>query len=274
MQLSVGAVALMASAVSAGYAVAPPPVAPPPVSPAPSVVYHTEQVTITSCAPTVVYCPAESTVISTTSYPVAHTPHPPPVASSTDYHPVASPSDYHPAVPTYVPAVSTYSPAPSSVPVPGQTNCSSSVAIPSYHPSGEPSMSIPSYHPSGEPSVSIPSYHPSGEPSMSVPPYNTSTAIGIPSHPATYGAPPYSVITISTCIPTLIYSTVTPAPSAPMHAPVPSTTKGMYYPAGNHTMPNATASVTPSNYVTGGASSTQVSWVPVAIAGLAAFIFA
>ncbi|PBP28783.1 hypothetical protein BUE80_DR000292 [Diplocarpon rosae] len=260
MQLSIGAVALMASSVSAGYAVAPPPVAPPPVAPGPSVVYHTEQITITSCAPTVTYCPAESTVISTTSYPVAHSPQPPPVASFTDYHPVASTTGYHPAVPTYEPAVSKYSPGPSSVPVPAQTNCSS--------------VPVPSYHPSGEPSVSVPSYYPAGEPSMSVPPYNTSTAIGIPSHPPTYAAPSYSVITISTCIPTLIYSTVTPAPSAPMHAPVPSTTKGMYYPAGNHTLPNGTASVTPSNYVTGDASGTHVSWLTVAIAGLAAFIFA
>jgi hypothetical protein len=35
-----------------------------------STVYATEEITITSCAPTVTDCPARSTVVSTTSYPV------------------------------------------------------------------------------------------------------------------------------------------------------------------------------------------------------------
>ncbi|KFY61957.1 hypothetical protein V496_04769, partial [Pseudogymnoascus sp. VKM F-4515 (FW-2607)] len=38
-----------------------------------STVYFTEEVTITSCAPTVTDCPAQSTVVSLTSYPVPST---------------------------------------------------------------------------------------------------------------------------------------------------------------------------------------------------------
>ncbi|KFY32649.1 hypothetical protein V494_07854, partial [Pseudogymnoascus sp. VKM F-4513 (FW-928)] len=38
-----------------------------------STVYQTEEVTITSCAPTVTDCPAHSTVVSQTSYPVPTT---------------------------------------------------------------------------------------------------------------------------------------------------------------------------------------------------------
>lgn len=51
MQFSVAAVALLATVASAG-----------------STLYVTDVVTITSCAPTVTYCPARSTVTSTTSY--------------------------------------------------------------------------------------------------------------------------------------------------------------------------------------------------------------
>lgn len=51
MQFSLVAAALMATVVSAG-----------------STLYVTDVVTITSCAPTVTNCPAESTVTSTTSY--------------------------------------------------------------------------------------------------------------------------------------------------------------------------------------------------------------
>jgi len=54
MRFSIAAVALFASAVLAQE----------------STVYVTDLITITSCAPTVTNCPARSTVVSTTSYPV------------------------------------------------------------------------------------------------------------------------------------------------------------------------------------------------------------
>jgi len=49
-----------------------------------STVYQTEEVTITSCAPTVTDCPARSTVVSLTSYPVPTTTKAPVVPTSTE----------------------------------------------------------------------------------------------------------------------------------------------------------------------------------------------
>jgi len=47
-----------------------------------STVYQTEEVTITSCAPTVTDCPARSTVVSLTSYPVPTTTEAPVISST------------------------------------------------------------------------------------------------------------------------------------------------------------------------------------------------
>ncbi|KAL5344529.1 hypothetical protein ACLOAV_010510 [Pseudogymnoascus australis] len=62
MQFKYATLAVMATAVIATGIEAPD-----------STVYYTEEVTITSCAPTITDCPAQSTVVSLTSYPVPST---------------------------------------------------------------------------------------------------------------------------------------------------------------------------------------------------------
>jgi len=141
-------------------------------------VYSTDEITITSCAPTVTNCPARSTVTSTTSYPV--------VTSSAHY-----------------------------------SNSSTST---------------------------------------------TSKAAGVPSSSSSSSVL-LSTITISTCVPTVIYSTITVTPSTKA---APSSTGTISY-SHNVTAPAATASPT---QFTGSASSVQGSIVVAAFAGLAAFVFA
>ncbi|KAH7418237.1 hypothetical protein BKA64DRAFT_635377 [Cadophora sp. MPI-SDFR-AT-0126] len=199
MRFSIAAAAFMATAASAG-----------------SIVYLTEEVTITSCAATVTDCPAKSTVTSLTSYPVVTSSSAPAVYPTT-YANVSSP-----AVPTY----------------PAETASAS----------------------------------------VSVPVYSTSSAIGVPSYPAS-SSPVLSTITISTCVPTVLYSTVTVTPNGTSCYLHPSPICYRYvgpnssvisYPH-NVTYPAATA--TPTAF-TGAASNVQGSIVMVAFAGLAAFIFA
>lgn len=142
-------------------------------------VYSTDEITITSCAPTVTNCPARSTVTSTTSYPV--------ITSSALY-----------------------------------SNSSTST---------------------------------------------TSKAAGVSSSPPSSSSVLLSTITISTCVPTVIYSTITVTPSTKA---APSSTGTISY-SHNVTAPAATASPT---QFTGSASSVQGSIVVAAFAGLAAFVFA
>ncbi|KAL2074764.1 hypothetical protein VTL71DRAFT_8543 [Oculimacula yallundae] len=200
MRFSVAAAAFLATAVSAG-----------------NVVYLTEEVTITSCGPTVTNCPASSTVVSTKTYPAVTTSASVPVVHPTGYANVSSP-----AVPTY--------------------------------PANTASTPV----------------------SVKVPVYSTSSPIGVASY-APSSKPVLSTMTISTCVPTVIYSTVTVTPTAPVvtkpvptYAPAPSGTGVISYPH-NATYPTATG--TPPKF-TGAASSVQGSMGAVAFAGLAAFIFA
>jgi hypothetical protein len=192
----ISAAAVMATAVSAGgYSAA--------SVPEYSTVYTTEEVTITSCAATVTNCPARSTTVSKTTYPV-----------------------------TSYPAVST------SASVPVYSNSSSSA----------PYVVVPSTY-------SAP---------VSVPVYSTKSSAGVVV--PTY-TPVLSTITISTCVPTVIYSTVTVTPTSSKAAP--SSTGTITY-AHNVTAPSATA--TPSVYATGAASTIQGSMIVAAIGGIAAFL--
>lgn len=102
---------------------------------------------------------------------------------------------------------------------------------------------------------------------------NTTTwapvSVSSPAGVATSPAPSLSIITISTCVPTVIYSTVTIAPvSTSIVAPIST---GSVAPPTNATSPTTPAS--PSVF-TGAASSLQGSVAVAAFAGLAAFLFA
>jgi len=93
---------------------------------------------------------------------------------------------------------------------------------------------------------------------------STSKAAGVP---ASSSSVLLSTITISTCVPTVIYSTITVSPTTKA---APSSTGTISY-SHNVTAPAATASPT---QFTGSASSVQGSIVVAAFAGLAAFVFA
>lgn len=162
-----------------------------------STVYSTEYETITSCAPEVTNCPAESTVVSSSSYSVSTTLAPIPETSATPAPSVpagSSPAGPQPPAGTGVPPVA------SSGAVPG--------------PSG-PAGGVPSYVSSSSPV--------------------TTGGPGVPGGPAGVCTPTYSVKTISTTtvVPTVIYETVN-VPCATGVPPSPSTGFGVPPPAGNN----------------------------------------
>ncbi|KAH8595568.1 hypothetical protein B0O99DRAFT_511844 [Bisporella sp. PMI_857] len=176
-----------------------------------STIYQTEEITITSCAPTVTNCPAASTVVSLTSYPVV------------------SPTET-PAGPSYP----VYTPSPSS----------------------HANVSVPVY---------VPSSTAEGVKTTPVPVYPT----GTPAAPSSYSL---STIEISTCVPTVIYSTVTLYPTTspvPTYAPAPSSTGTIVVP-GNVTYPTVPATPSTSEFA-GAASSIKGSFAVAAVAGFAAF---
>lgn len=156
-----------------------------------STIYSTEYETITSCAPEVTNCPAESTVVSSSSYSVSTTLAP---ISETSATPAPSgPAAGTPAVPQ-PPAGSGVPPVASSGAVPG--------------PSG-----VPSWVSSSSP-----------------------VTTGAPGGGAGGVCPTYSVKTISTTtvVPTVIYETVA-VPCGPTGvAPAPSTGFGVPPPAGSN----------------------------------------
>lgn len=159
--------------------------------------YVTEVHTKTQCAASVTNCPAHSTIVSTTSYPVIS----------------PTPSVYHNASTPVVPA-SSYIPPPPPVSSPG----------------------------------------------------------GAVTSPVSL-----STLTISTCVPTVIYSTITVTPSPPAvptsapAGPVGGSTGtiSIHY---NVTAPTTPA--TPSGIEASGATNVQGSIIVAAFAGLAAFLFA
>ncbi|CZT02043.1 uncharacterized protein RAG0_09372 [Rhynchosporium agropyri] len=136
-------------------------------------------------------------------------------------------------------------------------------------------------HPTGYANVStsaVPTYaaaetYPAGVPVETYPAENP-----VETHPAsvpTYPASNPIVQTISTCVPTVIYVTVTPtgAPTAPVVTPPvntyePKPTGGVFPPHNNATHNNNTK---PPNPIEGSASNVQGSIV-FALAGLAAFM--
>ncbi|PQE14576.1 GPI anchored serine-rich protein [Rutstroemia sp. NJR-2017a WRK4] len=199
--------------------------------------YVTEEVTITSCAATVTNCPARSTVVSTTTY--------------------AKPSSASSVVGTVV--------TPPAAP-------SSSAAASSVKPSSAAPSVLPPVSVSQAPK---PSYAASSVPAPVVngtkPAVSSSSNLGVAISSA---APSVSVIAITTCIPTVIYSTVPIASATSTNqgltiAPKPSST-GSLPVAGNGTAPAATA--TPSQF-TNGASNIQIGGAALAaIFGVAAFL--
>jgi len=92
------------------------------------------------------------------------------------------------------------------------------------------------------------------------PPVSVSTSAGVTTYPVSL-----STITISTCVPTVIYSTVTVAGVS--STPAPASTGVVSY-SHNVTAPSATAS--PSAF-TGSASTIQASFGIGAVAAIAAF---
>jgi len=147
-------------------------------------------------------------------------------------------------------------------------------AIPTY----APSSSAPAYPTYANTSIAAapPATYPVESIAAGVP---ATTPAAVPTYPA--NAPLVSTIAVSTCVPTVIYVTVNPAPPAPTG---PSATKGTGVPYGsapvasgtgvpygNGTVPAPTA--TPSSFQ-GAASNVQSSMIMVAFAGVAALIFA
>jgi len=153
------------------------------------------------------------------------------------------------------------------------------------YPATSTSTDSPPVYPTGYANVSspaVPTYPGqtgSASVTVKVPVYSTTGAVGVPS--SVVGVPSYapsskpilSIVTISTCVPTVIYSTVTVTPTKPVvtYTPAPSATGVISYPH-NATYPTATG--TPPPAFEGTASNVQGSMIMVAFAGLAAFIFA
>lgn len=156
---------------------------------------------------------------------------------------------------------------------PARSTVYSTTSYPAPPATSSPSGPVVYYNTS---SVAVPppsTYLPSAPPATTpVAPPATST----PGGPLS--SPPFSLstITISTCVPTVIYSTitVTPSPPAPTSSPVGTIggSTGTISVPHNVTAPTAPAS--PSGYETSGASAIQGSVVVAALAGLAAFLFA
>jgi hypothetical protein len=145
----------------------------------PITIYSTDKLTLTSCGPEVTNCPA-----------TANNP------NGAYYAPPASSSSGPNSVPTYV--------SPNSI--------SSSNSLPPYIAPTPPS-SVPSYAAANS---ALPSSIP--PPAYSAPPTTpTSYPQVAPSVPAS--SPIISVITISTCVPTVSYSTITLAPTASTPGP-------------------------------------------------------
>jgi len=191
MRFSILATSVMATAVLANY---------PDSYPETSTSYYTEVITKTQCAETVTNCPAHSTIVSTTSYPVVSPP------ASSVYYNVSTP--VYPTSSYVAPPASSYVAPPPASSAGGELTSSYSL----------------------------------------------------------------STLTISTCVPTVIYSTVTvtPSPVSTPAGPVGGSTGTISIPH-NVTAPTSPAApITPAS----GASSVQGSIIIAAVAGLSAFLFA
>ncbi|POS72067.1 anchored cell wall protein-9 [Diaporthe helianthi] len=222
-----------------------------------STVYATEQITITSCAPTVTDCPARSTGVTSSIHSFTQS-----TVYSTEYETITSCA----ATVTNCPARSTVVSSSSfivsstlvSVPPPEETaSVSGSASAPGPAPTG-PAGEEPPPQGSGVPpvasSAAVPGPSgPAGGPSFvsSLSPVATGGVPALPSGGAGgVCVPTYSVNTISTTtvIPTVIYETVQ-VPCATGVSPSPSTGFGVPPPAGTNgtitgSVPSHTAVVT------------------------------
>ncbi|KAF7949272.1 hypothetical protein EAE96_008439 [Botrytis aclada] len=248
--------------------------------------YVTEEVTITSCAATVTDCPARSTQVSTTIYSRTSSTE----ASGSSVTPAGQPSNSAPvasgpasSAPASSAPVSSApgasSPAPSapasSAPgtlVPVASAPGSSAPVASAPASSAPVASAPG---SSAPVASAPA---SSKPAGFTPTYATPAASSAGSSlgvVVSSPAPSVSVVAITTCIPTVIYSTVTlsghetTAPGVPASSAKPSSTGYVSVPS-NGTTPSATQ--TPMAF-TGAAANVQVGGAAIAaVFGLAALL--
>lgn len=217
-----------------------------------STIYSTDVITITSCAPTVTNCPAHSTQVTSTVYPVT--------ASTIYTTTVKTITSCAPEV-TNCPGKTGYV-VTQTIPV-STTLCPISQATPYGNGTWVPPTK------SAE-TVAPPPTGAAGSP----PPPPNSPAGGLTT---TYApaCPTYSVKTISTSVttvvPTVIYETVAvPCPTSKPVTPV-GTGVPVPPPAGG----NATVPVTkPTTPVTAGAASLSGSVILAAAAGLAAAILA
>ncbi|KAK1765790.1 hypothetical protein QBC33DRAFT_543978 [Phialemonium atrogriseum] len=208
-----------------------------------STVYSTEYFTITSCAPTVTDCPARSTQVYSTAYPVTTST----IYSTNSYTTTEGSSTY--VVTETIPISTTVCPITAS-----STKYYNTTA-PAGYPTGGP------VYPTGGYPVSTPeASYPAGYPSESAPAQG-----GYPTE-APACVPTYSVKTISTSvttvIPTVIYETV--------DIPCATPSVGYPVPVGNSSYPTGTAP--PQATVTAGAATMGGSVLLAAAAGLVAFL--
>ncbi|TGO28620.1 hypothetical protein BPAE_0025g00290 [Botrytis paeoniae] len=265
--------------------------------------YVTEEVTITSCAATVTDCPARSTQVSTTIYsrtssteaapssvtPAGQPSNSGPVASGpASSAPVASapassaPVSSAPVVSSPAPSAPASSNPATSVLVPVASSAVSSAPVASSPAGSAPVASAPASSapvassPAG--SAPVASAPASSAPASFTPTYATPAASSAGSSlgvVVSSPAPSVSVVAITTCIPTVIYSTIslsgfeTTAPGVPAASAKPSSTGYISVPA-NGTTPAATQ--TPLAF-TGAAANVQVGGAAIAaVFGLAAFL--
>ncbi|KAJ5208295.1 hypothetical protein N7449_002674 [Penicillium cf. viridicatum] len=211
-------------------------------------VYETDEVTITSCAPTVTDCPGNKggAGVEPTG---STTPSSAPAV-------VTTPAGEAPETETSV--VSTETPAWSS-----ETTAWSSV--PTWAPSA-PAPSAPSA-PSSAPSAPAPSAPAPSAPAPSAP------APSAPSAPAPEVSS--TVIAVTTCVPTVIYSTVPVSASTPAGSNVPHGPTGgvPHVPSSSKGVPTGTAGVSPatSSPVFNGAGALSGSLGFAGAAAVAAF---
>lgn len=212
-------------------------------APAETTVYSTEYVTVTSCAASVTNCPADSTVVYSTSYP----------ATSTA-------EAVYPGTTSTAEAVYPGTSSAPVVPYPNKYSNSSSVVVPVY-PGTSTKGEYPGY-PVASSSAEVPVYPGKPHGTGSVAPY---PPVYLTTSTAAPACPTYSVKTVvedyTTVLQTTKYETVAvPCPTAvPSGYPVPSGNGSSTYPA-------------PPPVYTAGASTMGASVILAAAAGLAAFL--
>lgn len=253
MRFSVATVALAGTAYAAYQVEAPEPE---------STVYATEYYTITSCGPTVTNCPAESTAVYSSSYPLTTS-----TIYSTNYQ-TKTESDSTYVVTETIPIGTTVCPVEEGY----QTSVYPTSEV---YPTGYPSESAsavpyPTGSASGYPSgVPYPTGgYPTGEgyPTGGESSYPTGGEGPYPTETVAPACPTYSVKTISTSVttvvPTVIYETV--------EVPCPTASAGYSVPIGNGSYPTATYPAQAT--VTAGAATMGGSVLLAAAAGLAAIL--